>query len=657
MTWHPVDFEYRAAGKSVARVIEDIFATQQRPVEISDAARNLPALNGTFNVPPAELFANLKKSYGLVSYFDGSTVYVTTLAENREAVHTLTRSSPATVERTAREMGYLDRAFRFRTLPGASVIQVNGPPAYLQRVADAVSIAERGALRNDDDTRLGFRVVRLKHAWAEDVRYTIGGKETVIRGVANSLRDLVSNVSGADPRRKAVPQPAHDERTSNMLSELLSPSREAAAGFPLASLSPLPPFGAGDGLVGGADNSSNAQIKIVGDSRMNAVVIMAPRDMLRPLEEIVTELDVEPELIQIEASIMDVQDGVLKEIGFDWALQGRSVRIGSTSTGGGIGDDLKGDATRGGGSNISIFGGSAALKFLSSITALQSEGKAQIQSRPRLATLNGIEAVLTDQSSFFPRVSSERVAQLFQVDVGLLMRVLPIVIRRNDGSVDIRLQIFIEDGNLGRVSVGDLPVTSKSTISTQAIVKEGESLLIGGYVRDVNEASESKVPLLGDVPVLGGLFRFRNGNVERKERLIMITPRLLKTSGDHGEDGNAFENGLNTGDTWVSRTLNQQSNAWRAGAVSQGEAASVPAIVPAPAPAPAPTQSAAGGSLFRTTKASGQTGAVGISEPVDAPQPASETTGAGGSLFRSSNVRAQSDQGAPTVAAPANEVL
>ncbi|KVO23398.1 hypothetical protein WJ74_33760 [Burkholderia ubonensis] len=313
-------------------------------------------------------------------------------------------------------------------------------------------------------------------------------------------------------------------------------------------------------MVAKNDAILNSQVKIVGDSRMNAVVIMAPRDMLGPLEEIVRELDVEPELIQIEASIMDVQDGVLKELGFDWALQGRSFRIGSTSTGAGIGSDL-GDAAvvRGSGANISVFAGSAALNFLSRITALQSEGKAQIQSRPRLATLNGIEAVMSDQSAFYPRVSNERVAQLFQVDVGLLMRVLPIVVRRDDGSADVRLQIFIEDGNLGRARVDGLPVTAKSTISTQAIVKDGDSLLIGGYVRDVNEATESKVPLLGDIPGIGALFRFHNANVERKERLIMITPRLLKAD-DMRSNGFELSGEVpNSHDTWVSRTVTEQS--------------------------------------------------------------------------------------------------
>ncbi|OJA28523.1 hypothetical protein BGV47_27395 [Burkholderia ubonensis] len=565
LPWVPVDFQYRAAGKSVARVIEDIFVTQHRSVEISDAVRNLPSVNGAFNNQPSELFANLKRSYGLVSYFDGSTVYVTTLAENRGTVHALTRVSPASVERAARELGYLDRAFRFRVIPGASAIQVSGPPAYLQRVADAIEIAERGSMRHADGTRMGFKVVRLKHAWAEDVHYTIGGRETVIRGVANSLRNLVSNVAGVDgrridPRLQAAKGASGAGQGAGWLDGMLPQSQDAAIGTSLQPLPPLPPFGVGEGLVAGTDSTPNPQIKIVGDSRMNAVVIMAPRDMLGPLEEIVRELDVEPEQIQIEASIMDIQDGVLKEVGFDWALQGRSFRIGSTSTGAGIGSDLGNAATvLGGGANISIFAGSTALNFLSRITALQAEGKAQIQSRPRLATLNGIEAVLSDQRAFYPRVSNERVAQLFQVDVGLLMRVLPIVVRRDDGSADIRLQIFIEDGSLGRAEVDKLPITAKSTISTQAIVKDGESLLIGGYVRDVNDASESKVPLLGDIPGIGALFRFRSANVERKERLIMITPRLLK-AGDARSDGDRQSSEAGEGDdSWVSRTVDGQS--------------------------------------------------------------------------------------------------
>ncbi|KVU00234.1 type III secretion outer membrane pore, YscC/HrcC family protein [Burkholderia ubonensis] len=565
LPWVPVDFQYRAAGKSVARVIEDIFITQHRSVEISDAVRNLPSVNGAFEIRPSQLFANLKRSYGLVSYFDGSTVYVTTLAENRSTVHALTRVSPASVERTARELGYLDRAFRFRIIPGASAVQVSGPPAYLQRIADAIEIAERGSLRNADGTGMGFRVVRLKHAWAEDVHYTIGGRETVIRGVANSLRNLVSNVAGVDGRRidpglQAAKVSSEAGQGANWLGGILPQSQDAAVGTSLPPLPPLPPFGVGEGLVAGSDSTPNPQIKIVGDSRMNAVVIMAPREMLGPLEEIVRELDVEPEQIQIEASIMDVQDGVLKEVGFDWALQGRSFRIGSTSTGAGIGSDL-GDAATvlGQGANISIFAGSTALNFLSRITALQAEGKAQIQSRPRLATLNGIEAVLSDQRAFYPRVSNERVAQLFQVDVGLLMRVLPIVVRRDDGGADIRLQIFIEDGNISRAEVDKLPITAKSAISTQAIVKDGESLLIGGYVRDVNDASESKVPLLGDIPGIGALFRFRSANVERKERLIMITPRLLKTDDVRSDDNRLSSEGGNGSDSWVMRTVDEQS--------------------------------------------------------------------------------------------------
>ncbi|KVW73126.1 type III secretion system outer membrane ring subunit SctC [Burkholderia ubonensis] len=578
LSWKPVEFQYRATGKSVARVIEDIFVTQQRPVELSDAVRNLPSVNGSFDISPAELFANLKKSYGLVSYFDGSTVYVTTMAENRNAVYPLTNASAASVERTAREMGYLDRAFKFRVVPGAAAIQVSGPPAYLQRMADVVEIAERGSTRQADGAGLGFKVVRLKYAWAEDVSYTIGGRETVIRGVANSLRSLVSNATGVDAkhapsRPETAVLPSDSGKASGWLGELLPQSRESTVGTSLPPLPPLAPFGAGGGLVAGNDATPNPQIKIVGDSRMNAVVIMAPRDMLRPLEEIVRELDVEPELIQIEASIMDVQNGVLEELGFDWALQGRNARIGSSSTGVGIGNDLGTAATvLGGGANISIFAGSAAFNFLSRITALQSEGKAQIQSRPRLATLNGIEAVLSDQSAFYPRVSNERVAQLFQVDVGLLMRVLPIVVRRDDGSADIRLQIFIEDGNLGQARIDNLPVTAKSTISTQAIVKNGESLLIGGYVRDVNEAAESKVPLLGNIPGIGALFRFRNANVERKERLIMITPRLLKSEDLQSAVAVLPEGQQHDRDSWVLRTLRGQSlKARQATPTSQGE--------------------------------------------------------------------------------------
>ncbi|MEM4989103.1 type III secretion system outer membrane ring subunit SctC [Collimonas sp. H4R21] len=526
--WRSATLSYQAKSSPISRVLDDIFVTQYRPVVISNAVKSMPTLNGNFSHSPQAFFDYLSKAYGLIGYFDGTTMFVTTLAENQAVLQTLTRVSAQEVERVAKEFGYLDSRFLFRKVNQPSALQLSGPPAFIERINNVVSMLEAGAVDRAQDARLAFRVLPLKHAWAEDVVYNVAGREVVIRGVASSLRDLVEGFGAAPTQKQPVLAPPTKpvtpvRRPVSLFEGLLSSDIEhefAAPKQPLAADLPLTERGQAVGA------------RIVGDTRMNAVVVMAPLEMLGMLEDVVRELDVEPELIQIEATIMDVQGDVLKEIGFDWKLAGSRYRIGSSTSGRGIGDSRDGldayGAARGNGSNFSIFGGSEATNFLARITALQTTGKANILSRPKLATLNGIEAVLSNQKVFYPQVRGERVSQLYQIDVGLLMRVIPMVVKRENGRSDIRLRIFIEDGNIGNIDVDKIPLTNRSNISTQAIVQDGQSLLIGGYVTDIDDNSEAKVPLLGDIPGLGALFRYRKNKLERQERLFLITPRLLR---------------------------------------------------------------------------------------------------------------------------------
>ncbi|WP_244911094.1 type III secretion system outer membrane ring subunit SctC [Burkholderia humptydooensis] len=542
--WKDAVFSYQAKSTALSRMLEDIFVTQQRPVQISETVKDLAPVSGDFRQAPRQIFNDLAQSYGLVGYFDGTAMHVTALAENRTVLRPLTKVSADDVRRAALEFGYLDSRFRFNAMSAPSAVQLNGPPAYIERVSDLIALMEANATRQADGTQTDFRVIPLKNAWAEDVTYHVGGQTTVVRGVANTLRRLVDGLDGLDgevardPFAATPGLPASPERRPrsalSALFDQTSPDGDRQEARP-----PLPEPEVATDRASGADlrlsRRPGASIRIVGDSRTNAVIVMAPVAILPKLEAVVRDLDVEPELVQIEAAIIDVQDGALKEIGFDWALQASRFRIASTTSGASIGRDLPdAQGTRGSGPNFSIFGGSGALNFLSRIHALQTQGKASILSRPKLATLNGNEAVLTNQQVFYPRVSSERAAQLYQIDVGLQMRVVPAVVRKSDGAADVRLQVFIEDGMLSSRRVDELPVTSRSTITTQAIVRDGESLLIGGYVRDANDGREAKVPLLGDIPLLGALFRFRSTQVDRQERLFLITPKLLGAS-DSGD--------------------------------------------------------------------------------------------------------------------------
>jgi Type II secretory pathway, component PulD len=115
------------------------------------------------------------------------------------------------------------------------------------------------------------------------------------------------------------------------------------------------------------------------------------------------------------------------------------------------------------------------------------------------------------------------------VSAGVSLRVLPSIVSAGNGE-QIRMDVHIEDGRLTDQQVGQLPVVSNSTIDTQALIKEGDSLLIAGYSVDQDDHTETAVPLLSKIPVIGNLFRYRKHQGQRFQRLFLLTPRVLSAA-------------------------------------------------------------------------------------------------------------------------------
>ncbi len=128
------------------------------------------------------------------------------------------------------------------------------------------------------------------------------------------------------------------------------------------------------------------------------------------------------------------------------------------------------------------------------------------------------------------RVAGRDEVDLFNVSAGTTLRVTPHVFKDNN-EVRIKLLVNIEDGALTENRVDTLPVVNRSALSTQAMIFEGESLLVGGLVRESNGDQVTKVPLLGDIPLLGAMFRSTRKNNERIERMFLIQPRLSSGRG------------------------------------------------------------------------------------------------------------------------------
>jgi type III secretion protein C len=277
-------------------------------------------------------------------------------------------------------------------------------------------------------------------------------------------------------------------------------------------------------------------VRIEPNPYLNALIIRDVPERMAAYDSLIRALDVEPQVIEVEATIIDINTDKARKLGINW-------RFGSGGFGflfgNGTADDLRLNPTdqsrrdnttnitpQGRGGTISTIIGSQR-EFLGRVTALENKGVARVVSRPQIMTLSNVEAIFDRTRTFYVRVAGREEVDLFNVTAGTVLRVNPHVFRDHD-QTRIRMMVNIEDGSISQNSmVENIPIVDRASVSTQAMVLDGESLLLGGMTIDSDSDNVTKIPLLGDIPLLGNLFKTQQRNRSRTERLFLITPRLV----------------------------------------------------------------------------------------------------------------------------------
>lgn len=514
-----------AREQPIAAFLQDLFAAVDLPLVV--AAGVSGSVNGTFTGPAEKVLRNVARIYNFVPYFDGAVMHVAAASDVAQRSFSV---EPAAAERALRELNELnivdERNIVRRTQTG-SVVAV-GTRRFLEQVEELLRARE--VQRSTPPASTGaadFRVFYLRYAWAQDLTTTLAGRQVVVPGVASILRSLVGGSGGAlgqevtlNPRQPsllgqglagqgAAPRAPGGEALRNAPVDQLVAALQRTVHQPMEAPPPFPPSP--------STASSGQHIRIEADPRLNAVIVRDLTERLPRYEQLIAALDVEPQSVEIEATIIDVNTDKLRELGMKWSWNndGNGASFAGAIPAFGLGGIA------------SVVLGSAG-HFLARIRALQAEGAARVVSSPQVVTLSNVEAVFDNSSTFYVRVPGRDYADLFNVSAGTSLRVTPHVFRDRDAN-RIKLLVNIADGSLTGRQVDQIPVVERATINTQALIAEGESLLIGGMVRETQSFSEDKVPGLGDVPVVGKLFSTRANASTRVERMFLITPRLAGT--------------------------------------------------------------------------------------------------------------------------------
>jgi type IV pilus assembly protein PilQ len=170
------------------------------------------------------------------------------------------------------------------------------------------------------------------------------------------------------------------------------------------------------------------------------------------------------------------------------------------------------------------------------LSALQEEGRGEVISNPRIVTSNQKEAVIRQgQEVGYVTISQQQGAGAAAIpnvqfkDVLLELKVTPTI--TNDGRVFLNMAVkkdeidsFVQSG------IGDVPQINKREVNTAVLINDGQTVVIGGVYEFRDRSDVSKVPWLGDLPVIGNLFKKRGRSKEKAELLIFVTPKVMQVA-------------------------------------------------------------------------------------------------------------------------------
>ena len=546
----PIPFDNRqvdmtAREQPIASFLQDFFSSMNIPVSVSSSVQG--AINGTFQGTADEVFGKIERAFGLMAYYDGSVVYVYTPSDVSTRVFPSPVGGPAAVVSMARDMQLIDARNTLRVNRNGGLI-ASGSKRFIDMVGELAA----GQQNQAGGAPMGFKVYYLNYAWAQDVSATYDGdRTTVVPGVATILRELLTSqrdsqtpalIQHRGTGEQSLRNQGLERQTQNQNQNSTLGAQGANPALPSASTVQQAwnnrPGGVQgtsidaqlDSLNAAASMASDARVEA--DARLNAVIVRDSPARLPYYDQLIKALDVEPQALEIEATIIDLSSTKLRQLGINWNLAGDrySFLFGNgTNT-----DNLLSTPTpvrnitpTGEGGTLSLVLGGNINNFAARINALQDEGVARIVTSPQVMTLSNVEAVFDNNHSFYVRVAGRQEVDLFKVSAGTTLRITPHVFREGS-DVRIKLLVQIEDGAINSSNTVDqIPEVDRSSINTQALLMAGESLLIGGMVQDQEQKDVTKIPVLGDVPVLGNLFKYRSGNHDYTERLFLITPRLI----------------------------------------------------------------------------------------------------------------------------------
>ncbi len=549
---------YSATGQRGMKLSGDKIVTQVYPLRYESATQLVPILRPL--VSPNNTVA---------AYPAGNTLVITDYADNVRRLNRIIESidQPAQSDIFPIQLKYasaLDVAQTLaRLMPEISmqgVTPANNPGEGIHRSTIVPDVRSNALLVRSENQATAQQIKRIVDTL--DQPGAAGGNIHVVylrNAEATKLAGTLKGIlTGQDSGNSSSTQSTSLAASASLSSNSSSSSSSSTGSTGLSGMSSTSPTSSSNSSSTSTQPTSTsvqvggANVLITADPMTNSMIITAPDNVYNNLRDVIDKLDARRAQVYVEAIIAEVNASKLNELGVQWQLgltgSGTSVvglsglagsiatlnnPISSILSGISTGTFTNGAPT---GFNLGVVNSSATAGVI--LSALENTGDANVLSTPNLVTLDNEEArilvgqnipILTGQTASTGSNTNPFNTYTRQ-DIGITLAVRPQV---SEGG-SITMQVYQEVSSIDSTvnTNGGGIATKKRTIDSKVLVDNGQTIVLGGLLQDSSSNDMNKVPILGDIPVIGGLFRYQSRNWAKTDLMVFLRPVILYDSKD-----------------------------------------------------------------------------------------------------------------------------
>ena len=479
-------------------------------------------------VNPQAFLDRLGQEHHFQWFVYNEILYISPTSEQASARLEVSPDAVDDLQQALTDVGLLDKRFGWGALPDEGVVLIRGPAKYVEFVRSYSKKVDAPEKAEKQDVV----VLPLKYANAADRTIRYRDQQLIVAGVASILQELLENrsrgesINGVSLLQGQGGTASGIGAGSNALGLNYGGLDNSGIDTGALTMGLDQVLGSSGKRSQGESSSGRSKIRVSADVRNNAVLIYDLPKRKGMYQKLVKELDKPRNLIEIDAVILDIDRNELAQLSSRWKFNAGSVS---------------------GGANLLKQGASSTIfiqdagRFAADLQALEGNGAASVIGNPSILTIENQPAVIDFSRTEYLTATAERVVDIQPITAGTSLQVIPRSLNQ-DGKTQVQMIVDIEDGQIDTSTIDDTqPAVRRGNVSTQAVIAEHGSLVIGGFHSLETNDKVNKIPLLGDIPVIGKLlFQSRSRELNRRERLFILTPRLI---GDQVNPARYVENG------------------------------------------------------------------------------------------------------------------